>query len=86
VSLIVHDNGPGVPATLRDRIFEPFFTTRSNGTGLGLAVVQSVARAHGGIARVADRAGGGASFSLYLPRVGEALLPSSGATTREENA
>jgi two-component system sensor histidine kinase FlrB len=86
VSLIVHDNGPGVPAALRDRIFEPFFTTRSNGTGLGLAVVQSVARAHGGVARVADRPGGGTSFSLYLPRVGEALLPSGGATTREENA
>jgi two-component system sensor histidine kinase FlrB len=83
VSLIVHDNGPGVPAALRERIFEPFFTTRSNGTGLGLAVVQSVARAHGGIARVADRAGGGTSFSLYLPRVGEALLPSGGAAARE---
>jgi two-component system sensor histidine kinase FlrB len=76
VALLVHDNGPGVPETLRERIFEPFFTTRANGTGLGLAVVQSVARAHGGVARVEPRANGGASFSVRVPRVGEDLLPS----------
>jgi two-component system sensor histidine kinase FlrB len=85
VSLLVHDNGPGVPDGLRERIFEPFFTTRSNGTGLGLAVVQSVARAHGGTARVEARVGGGTSFGLYLPRVSEALLP-SGQESRLEAA
>jgi len=83
VSLYVHDNGPGVPAALRERIFEPFFTTRSNGTGLGLAVVQSVARAHGGSARVEARVSGGTSFSMHLPRVGEALLPSGGESRLE---
>ena len=84
VTLLVHDDGPGVPETLRERIFEPFFTTRSNGTGLGLAVVQSVARAHGGVARVESRPGGGASFSLFVPRVGEDLLPSGGTRAMEQ--
>jgi two-component system sensor histidine kinase FlrB len=86
VTLFVHDNGPGVPEPLRERIFEPFFTTRSNGTGLGLAVVQSVARAHGGVARIEARAGGGASFSLFVPRIGEDLLPSGGARAAEDGA
>jgi two-component system sensor histidine kinase FlrB len=76
VTLLVHDNGPGVPEALRQKIFEPFYTMRSNGTGLGLAVVQSVARAHGGSARVEARAGGGASFSIHVPRGAEALMRS----------
>jgi len=83
VTLLVHDNGPGVPEALRQKIFEPFYTMRSNGTGLGLAVVQSVARAHGGSARVEARPGGGASFSIHVPRVAEELLR-SGVESRLE--
>jgi two-component system, sensor histidine kinase FlrB len=60
------DNGPGVPAELRERIFEPFFTTRSHGTGLGLAVVRSVARAHGGEVSIEDSTHG-AAFRIDLP-------------------
>lgn len=63
----VTDNGPGVPAALRPRIFEPFFTSRPDGTGLGLAVVRSVAEAHGGDVRLDSRDGGGACFVLRLP-------------------
>lgn len=48
VCLSVTDEGPGISDDIAARIFEPFFTTRSNGTGLGLAVVRSVARSHGG--------------------------------------
>ena len=77
VTLYVHDNGPGVPEAAA-KIFEPFYTMRSNGTGLGLAVVQSVARAHGGSARV-EAGRGGASFSIHVPRVAEELLPSGAA-------
>ncbi|MFZ1625954.1 MAG: HAMP domain-containing sensor histidine kinase [Gammaproteobacteria bacterium] len=65
--LRVSDNGPGVPPGLQDRIFEPFFTSRSDGTGLGLAVVQSVARAHGGDVYVENIPPHGASFVLRLP-------------------
>lgn len=70
--LTVTDNGPGVAHTLRERIFEPFFTTRRQGTGLGLAVVASVARAHGGSVDVESH-GEGATFLLRLP--GAAAAP-----------
>ncbi|MFN3410056.1 MAG: sensor histidine kinase [Limisphaerales bacterium] len=45
--LDVRDNGPGVPAEQRGEIFKPYFTTHPDGTGLGLAVVQQIATAHG---------------------------------------
>jgi two-component system sensor histidine kinase FlrB len=48
VCLQVSDNGPGIPNQIEKRIVEPFFTTKSQGTGLGLAVVQAVAKAHNG--------------------------------------
>lgn len=64
---VVADRGAGVPADLRERIFEPFVSGRTQGTGLGLAVVSRVAELHGGRAEVADRPGGGSEFSLWLP-------------------
>lgn len=67
VALSVRDRGPGVPAELRGQIFEPFFTTRAQGTGLGLAVVRHIARAHGGRVELDDAPGGGARFTLILP-------------------
>jgi two-component system sensor histidine kinase FlrB len=65
----VRDNGRGVPAAASARIFEPFYTTRPGGTGLGLAVVKSVALAHGGDVRLED-APVGACFALVLPALG----------------
>ncbi|TGD93433.1 sensor histidine kinase [Methylobacterium nonmethylotrophicum] len=67
----VTDQGPGVPASLRERLFEPFVTGRPDGTGLGLALVREIARAHGGQVRLAapppDGPGSGATFELDLP-------------------
>jgi two-component system sensor histidine kinase FlrB len=65
----VRDNGPGVPPAARARIFEPFFTTTPGGTGLGLAVVRSVALAHGGGAALEDVAAG-TCFAISLPALG----------------
>ncbi len=62
----VSDDGPGVPEELLPRLFEPFFTTRPQGTGLGLAVVQQVAAAHGGQAKVASSKLG-TTFTIELP-------------------
>lgn len=76
IVLAVGDDGPGVPATERERIFEPFYTTRPHGTGLGLAVVASVARGHGGYAEVGVSELGGALFSLHLPVTNVSTLDS----------
>lgn len=67
ISLIVQDNGPGIPESKIKQIFEPFFTTKSQGTGLGLAVVSSVAKAHGGEVSVSNVQQGGARFEINLP-------------------
>jgi two-component system, sensor histidine kinase FlrB len=73
--IVVSDNGPGVPAHIRERIFEPFFTTRARGNGIGLSIVKSVVEAHGGSVGLAQpggtAAGGaaarGATFIIDLP-------------------
>jgi signal transduction histidine kinase len=66
VEVVVRDTGPGVPADERERIWEPFHTG-SGGTGLGLAVVRSLAREEGWTPAVTDGPGGGAEFTLRLP-------------------
>ena len=71
VEITVEDNGPGVSAEIVDRLFVPFATTKPNGMGLGLAISRSIAEAHGGRIRFQPRAGGGAVFSLVLPKVEE---------------
>lgn len=74
----VRDNGPGVPPEYRERIFEPFFTSRPDGTGLGLAVVRSVARAHGGDVVLDTVDNTGACFVVHLPLAGTAVQTSPG--------
>ena len=64
----VDDTGPGIDEAAAARLFEPFFTTKDRGTGLGLAVSRAVARAHGGDVAGETLAGGGARFTLRLPR------------------
>jgi two-component system sensor histidine kinase HydH len=64
--IVVSDNGPGVPAQIRERIFEPFFTTRARGNGIGLSIVKSVVEAHGGSVQLADSTRG-ATFVIELP-------------------
>jgi len=63
----VKDNGKGIDKALADKIFEPFYTSRSQGTGLGLAVVKSVANAHQGGVKLVSKAGEGAHFCIHIP-------------------
>ena len=76
--LSVEDEGPGVPAELRDRVWEPFFTTREGGNGIGLAVVARVARDLGGTVAIEDGAVG-ARFVVRLPVEGAARTRGSGS-------
>lgn len=68
VEFTVQDNGPGIAPSLRSRVFEPFFSTRPAGTGLGLAVVKTVAEAHGGALALHSPPSGGTCIELDLPR------------------
>lgn len=65
--LCISDNGPGMDSATLARLGEPFFTTKTTGTGLGLAVVKAVARAHQGQLLLQSRAGRGTCAILSLP-------------------
>ncbi len=67
VALVVRDNGPGIPESLRARLFEPFVTGRVGGTGLGLAIVQRAVEAHRGLVLVDTAVGKGTTFTVYFP-------------------
>lgn len=67
VVLSFADNGPGIPPGHADKIFEPYFTTRSEGTGLGLAMIKKIILLHGGSITATNQAGGGAVFEIRLP-------------------
>ena len=63
----VRDNGPGMSAEVLAQLGDGFFTTKPQGTGLGLAVVRAVARAHGGELEIRSAPGQGTCASLLLP-------------------
>lgn len=72
VALSVSDSGSGMEKETLQHIFEPFFTTKDGfGTGLGLAVVYGVMKAHNGFIDVKSTAGKGTSFTLYFPVPGQ---------------
>jgi two-component system nitrogen regulation sensor histidine kinase NtrY len=73
-SLIVDDNGPGIPARDRERVFDPYVTSKDHGTGLGLAIVRKIVLDHGGDvhASAAPAPLGGARLTVTIPVAGAA--------------
>ncbi len=67
VGFEVGDDGPGLPGEIRGRIFQPFVTGREGGTGLGLAFVERIIKAHRGSVSVRSESGKGTVFAVRLP-------------------
>ncbi len=69
ISIIVTDNGNGIPKNIIDKIFQPFFTTKptGQGTGLGLSLSYDIIKAHGGELKVETKENEGTTFIIVLP-------------------
>lgn len=67
VKLEVKDDGPGIPAEIRERLFQPFVSGRPGGSGLGLAIAQRAVETHRGLVLVDSKPGAGTTFTILLP-------------------
>jgi signal transduction histidine kinase len=66
--LSIRDSGPGIAPEMMGRLFTPFASTKATGTGLGLSLARRIVEEHGGRVSAANPPGGGACFSITLPR------------------
>jgi len=69
VKISVRDTGCGIPPENLKKIFQPYFTTKTEGSGIGLAIVCELVRSHGGALSLESKVGEGSTFGLYLPAV-----------------
>lgn len=67
VEFCVSDNGPGIPPEIRNKVFEPFFTTKSRGFGIGLSLVNTIAKAHNGRAYMTANGANGVEMKITIP-------------------
>lgn len=87
ILLTITDSGRGVPDAIKDKIFDPFFTTKAvnQGTGIGLAIVSSIVKEHGGVISVTNASQGGAIFTITLESFAHAVIePKAEASTNRE--
>lgn len=84
----VHDNGPGVPTDLLPHLFDPFITTKTNGSGLGLALVAKIVGGHGGIVEC-DSQARKTTFRILMPASRDGLpvdpAPPAAVATGQED-
>ena len=74
VEVVVADDGPGLPAEVRERVFEPFVSTKPDGIGIGLSICRTIVEAHGGTIALDTGTRRGARFRFSVP-VFEAASP-----------
>ncbi len=67
LTVLVTDNGTGIPVDRLPMIFEPYYTTKEDGTGLGLAISKRIVEEHGGTIGAESQAGRGSTFTVRLP-------------------
>src|SRR5439155_25831806 len=68
ILISMRDSGHGFRSGMREQLFEAFFSTKAEGTGMGLAISRSIIKAHGGSLSGENCDGGGACFTVHLPR------------------
>jgi signal transduction histidine kinase len=87
IRLSVRDTGHGMDRDTLEKIFDPFFTTKKmeEGTGMGLAVVHGIIKAHKGAITVQSKVGKGTEFQIFLPRVEASEVPGGVETPAVEN-
>ncbi len=70
ISIVIHDNGPGIPAAIQSKIFDPFFTTKpvGKGTGMGMSIsYQIITETHGGTLTLKSTPNCGTTFTITIP-------------------
>jgi len=79
----IKDNGCGMSEEIKERVLEPFFTTRSNGTGLGLVVVNATVSRYGGSINIVSTQGVGSEINIRFPHVEVDTMLSSNLTSAD---
>ncbi|PSH68394.1 hypothetical protein CU102_13980 [Phyllobacterium brassicacearum] len=82
VAFSIRDTGTGIPIEYMEQLFDGFFTTKDGGLGIGLAICQSIVKAHGGTIAAANHADGGALFHFSIPTESAATAANDSASSR----
>src|SRR5207248_2655970 len=80
VTVVVEDDGTGIPTELVPRLFEPFVTTKEEGkgVGLGLAISRTIVERHHASINVVSEVGRGTTFTMTFPAIAEEVIADSG--------